>query len=93
MLFRSTPVVASAVGGLRTAVADGISGVLVDGHDPKAWAWVIVKLLMDSARRAQLSVDARAHASNFSWDNTARKTIAVYEQVVSGGVSELKVVN
>ena len=31
-----TPVVASAVGGLRTAVADGISGVLVDGHDPKA---------------------------------------------------------
>ena len=29
-----TPVVAAAVGGLRTAVADGVSGVLVDGHDP-----------------------------------------------------------
>ena len=28
------PVVAAAVGGLRTAVRDGVSGVLVDGHDP-----------------------------------------------------------
>ena len=88
-----TPVVASAVGGLRTAVADGISGVLVDGHDSKAWAWVIVKLLMDPARRAQLSVGARAHASNFSWDNTAKNTLAVYGQIVNGGATGLKVVN
>ena len=29
-----TPVVAAAVGGLPTAVADGRSGVLVQGHDP-----------------------------------------------------------
>ena len=29
-----TPVVAARVGGLPTAVADGVSGVLVDGHDP-----------------------------------------------------------
>ena len=88
-----TPVVASAVGGLRTAVADGISGVLVDGHDPKAWAWVIVKLLMDPARRAQLSVGARAHASNFSWDNTASKTLAVYEQVLLKGNNQIRVIN
>ena len=29
-----TPVVAAAVGGLPVAVRDGVSGVLVDGHDP-----------------------------------------------------------
>ena len=29
-----TPVVAARVGGLSTAVSDGVSGVLVDGHDP-----------------------------------------------------------
>ena len=33
-----TPVVAAAVGGLRTAVRDGVSGVLVDGHDPRDYA-------------------------------------------------------
>ena len=33
-----TPVVAARVGGLPTAVADGVSGVLVDGHDPRTWA-------------------------------------------------------
>ncbi len=33
-----TPVVAAAVGGLTVAVADGVSGLLVDGHDPQTWA-------------------------------------------------------
>ena len=33
-----TPVVAARVGGLPTAVADGVTGVLVDGHDPQVWA-------------------------------------------------------
>jgi D-inositol-3-phosphate glycosyltransferase len=88
-----TPVVASAVGGLRTAVADGISGVLVDGHDPKAWAAVISKLLMDTTRRAIMSAGALHHAKNFSWDFTAKKTLAVYEDVLNGGRSNLKVVN
>ena len=33
-----TPVLAAAVGGLVTAVRDGVSGVLIDGHDPVDWA-------------------------------------------------------
>ena len=36
-----TPVVAAAAGGLRTAVRDGVSGVLVDGHDPARYAEAI----------------------------------------------------
>ena len=87
-----TPVVASAVGGLRTAVADGISGVLVDGHDPKAWASVIARLLMDPKRRELMSFGALMHAKNFSWESTAKKTLAVYDQVINGGRSALKVV-
>ena len=87
-----TPVIASAVGGLRTAVADGISGVLVDGHDPKAWGAVIARLLMDPSRRELMSKGARAHAMNFSWDTTAKKTLEVYDQVINGGRSALKVV-
>ena len=33
-----TPVIAASVGGLRTAVQDGVSGILVDGHDPASYA-------------------------------------------------------
>jgi len=78
-----TPVVATAVGGLRTAVADGISGSLVDGHDPRAWSAVISRLLADPARRISLSLGAIKHASNFGWESTSRRTLDVYDWVMS----------
>ena len=78
-----TPVVATAVGGLRTAVADGISGVLVDGHDPKAWSSVIARLLQEPQRRVLLSMGAIEHASHFGWDATARGTLDIYDQVIT----------
>jgi D-inositol-3-phosphate glycosyltransferase len=77
-----TPVVATAVGGLRTAVADGISGVLVDGHDPKAWSSVIARLLQEPQRRVLLSMGAIEHASHFGWDATARGTLDIYDLVI-----------
>jgi D-inositol-3-phosphate glycosyltransferase len=77
-----TPVVATAVGGLRTAVADGISGVLVDGHDPKAWSSVISRLLQEPQRRILLSMGAIEHASHFGWDVTARGTLDIYDLVI-----------
>lgn len=78
-----TPVVASAVGGLRTAVADGISGVLVDGHDPRAWSSVLTRLLQEPQRRVLLAMGAVEHASHFGWDTTARGTLDIYDQVLS----------
>jgi D-inositol-3-phosphate glycosyltransferase len=78
-----TPVVATAVGGLRTAVADGISGVLVDGHDPKAWSSVIARLLQEPQRRVLISMGAIEHASHFGWDTTARGTLDIYDLVIS----------
>ena len=78
-----TPVVATAIGGLRTAVADGISGVLVDGHDPRAWSSVLARLLQEPQRRVLLSIGALEHASHFGWDGTARGTLDIYDQVIS----------
>ena len=78
-----TPVVASAVGGLRTAVSDGISGTLVDGHDPKAWASVISRLIAEPQRRVLLSMGALDHAKKFGWETTARQTLDVYDWVLS----------
>ena len=78
-----TPVVAAAVGGLVTAVRDGISGVLVDGHDPDDWARVLDRLLAAPGFRAELSAGAVTHAANFSWDRTAEKLLRVYRGAMS----------
>ena len=78
-----TPVVATAIGGLRTAVSDGISGSLVDGHDPKAWSAVISRLIAEPQRRLLLSMGAVVHASHFGWENTAHKTLEVYDWALS----------
>jgi D-inositol-3-phosphate glycosyltransferase len=85
-----TPVVATAVGGLRTAVADGFSGVLVDGHDPKAWSSVITRLLQEPQRRVLLSMGAIEHASHFGWDSTARGTLDIYDQVIGTAQKSLE---
>jgi D-inositol-3-phosphate glycosyltransferase len=73
-----TPVVAAAVGGLRTAVRNGASGVLVDGHDPAVWARELEKLIGSPARLAELSRGAIEHASAFGWPATADELIGVY---------------
>src|SRR5205814_10695847 len=78
-----TPVVAAAVGGLVTAVRNGISGVLVDGHDPAAWAGVLARLLNKPALRARLAYGATAHARQFSWNQTADRLLAVYGEAVT----------
>ncbi|TFV63612.1 glycosyltransferase, partial [Blastococcus sp. CT_GayMR20] len=70
-----TPVVAAAVGGLRTAVRNGVSGVLVDGHDPRDYATAVRSVL---ARRELLSAGARRHAALFSWDRTADALVSAY---------------
>jgi D-inositol-3-phosphate glycosyltransferase len=73
-----TPVVAASVGGLRTAVRDGYSGVLVDGHDPAIWARALRQLVSAPRRLASLSEGAWRHASAFGWSATVEGLASVY---------------
>lgn len=75
-----TPVVATDVGGLRTTVQDGVSGLLVPGHDPSAWASALTRGL---SLRPELSVGAVAHAAAFSWAATAAGLLATYRDALS----------
>lgn len=77
-----TPVVAARVGGLSTAVSDGVTGVLVDGHDPADYASALHPLLTDPGLRDAMSHKAVRHAEGFGWDVTADRTLAVYDQAV-----------
>ncbi|MBU8820005.1 D-inositol-3-phosphate glycosyltransferase [Mycolicibacterium goodii] len=71
-----TPVVAAAVGGLPVAVADGVSGALVDGHDTGAWADTISEVL--EREPTALSRAAIDHAAQFSWAHTVDALLASY---------------
>jgi len=78
-----TPVVAAAVGGLSTVVADGRSGLLVDGHEPDVWADALGRLVVDPALRARLGAGAVEQAHLYSWDLTAERTLETYERARS----------
>ncbi|WP_344296463.1 D-inositol-3-phosphate glycosyltransferase, partial [Streptomyces synnematoformans] len=49
-----TPVVAAAVGGLPVAVRDGVTGYLVEGHDPADYAAALARLDADPALGARM---------------------------------------
>jgi D-inositol-3-phosphate glycosyltransferase len=80
-----TPVVGYRSTGLVDSVADGESGVLVDGRDPADWAAVVSGLLDDPDRLARLGVSARGHAEGFTWATAAASLLAVYEALVRSG--------
>jgi D-inositol-3-phosphate glycosyltransferase len=82
-----TPVVAAAVGGLRTAVHDAVSGVLVGGHDPRDWAAVLERLIVDRAERERLAAGAADHARHFGWAATAAGIIDVYRDAIAANAT------
>ena len=77
------PVVAAAVGGLRTSVLDGRTGILVDGHRTEDWAAALSGLLREPGRRAALGAAARPHAEQFSWRRTADGLLVAYRDAIA----------
>lgn len=75
-----TPVVATRVGGLPVAVAEGRSGLLVTGHDISDWADALGELALDPGRREQMGRTAATHAHRFSWDRTTDALLGAYDE-------------
>jgi D-inositol-3-phosphate glycosyltransferase len=76
-----TPVVAAKVGGLCTAVDDGSSGILVDGHDPADYTRALAAIIGDRTRAAALSRGAVTHASRFGWSATVDRLLEIYAAI------------
>jgi D-inositol-3-phosphate glycosyltransferase len=72
------PVVATDVSGLRHAVGDQQTGLLVAGHEPEGWADALAAVLDHPDEMVRMGANAAAHASRFSWDNTASATLRAY---------------
>jgi glycosyltransferase involved in cell wall biosynthesis len=77
------PMVASAVGGFVEVAEDHGAARLVPPGEPAALAAAINELLADPAERLALGQRAaEAAAGPFSWDEVARQTIALYEELL-----------
>lgn len=75
-----TPVVAYNVPGLREAVANPHSGLLVESE--QEFVEATLQILKDAAFREKLIQGGLQHAQKFSWEETAKKTLEILSQLV-----------
>jgi D-inositol-3-phosphate glycosyltransferase len=77
-----TPVVGSAVGGIKHSVLDGVTGFLVPPQDPAALAERLAQLQAHPLLREALGrAGVRRMRSLFTWDRIAGELATVYQAV------------
>lgn len=74
-----TPVITSNTSSLPEVVGD--AGIMVDPHDTESLAESIVKVLNNAEIRDSMREKGLARAGKFSWKETARRTLNVYQNV------------
>jgi D-inositol-3-phosphate glycosyltransferase len=73
-----TPVVASDVGGLRTLVDHGRTGLRVPGRDPDDFAEAVERIIGDPTFAGRLSERAAEAAMAYTWTSMAARLRRVY---------------
>jgi glycosyltransferase involved in cell wall biosynthesis len=76
-----TPVVASNAASLPEIV--GGAGFLVDPDDGQGMAGAIIAALIQKDLHASLREKGLAQAARFTWEKTARETLAVYQEALA----------
>lgn len=81
------PVVASNIGGLPYVVNASESGLLVDDHDPAAYAAAVRAILDHPGFAERLADGAAAYAGRFSWEATADRMLELYDGITASRVA------
>ncbi len=76
------PVVGSDVTGLRSVVRDEVTGYLIEGHNPAAYAARVGGLLDNPELAQQMGRRGRLLAQRFSWTRTADRLRDLFEGVL-----------
>ncbi|MCX6525676.1 MAG: glycosyltransferase, partial [Actinobacteria bacterium] len=74
----ATPVVAAAVGGLRSLVQDDLTGFLIDSRDPSLFAQRIDELLAHPDRAAAMGRAGALESDRYAWATTAGRLRRLY---------------
>src|SRR5207302_1705462 len=78
-----TPVIGSAVGGIKTTVLDGETGYLVRPNDPDGLADRLADLLLVPERARAFGRRAVRHVNSlYTWRSVAQSIADVYEDVL-----------
>jgi len=77
-MSRGVPVACSSRTSLAEVAGDG--ALLFDPQDPRAIAAAVTRLLAEPQERERLRAAGRAQAARFSWERSARLTLASYER-------------
>jgi len=80
-----TPVITSNCSSLPEVAGD--AAILIDPYDIQAIADAIQQVLSNPTLAASLRVKGLARSKTFSWQRTAKETIAVYERVCGRGTA------
>jgi D-inositol-3-phosphate glycosyltransferase len=80
-----TPVVASDVGGLMTLIDPGVTGFLIPGREPGAWADA-VETVIDPQHATTMSNAAVLLARRYTWRSAAQSLAALTERLALSGL-------
>jgi len=76
------PVVATRAGGIPELVIHGKTGILAEEGDKDALANGVKELLENEKKRAELILAASSHIQSFSMQETAKKTLQIYTEIL-----------
>lgn len=76
-----TPAIVYDVHGLRDSVKAGINGLITAKNTPHSLAATIRNFFSDEQLMNQLSINARQHASTYSWDKSAMGSLRFIAEV------------
>jgi len=74
------PVICSQGGALPEVSND--AALVVESWEPREWAHAIAQLLADSSKLEAMRLWGRQRLADFSWRETALKTVEVYREVI-----------
>jgi glycosyltransferase involved in cell wall biosynthesis len=76
------PVLGIASPGISDTIKDGITGFVAPEEDLAGFTAKMVRMLADRENRQTMGLNAREEAKKYAIENTSRKLLAVYQEVV-----------
>ena len=72
------PILATDMGGVRDAVVDGITGIVLSENDPVQISATLNELLDNPCKLEKLGIEGRKYAEKHDWSHIVDKYLSIY---------------